>query len=483
VAAKILLVNPNRMKPAVAPIALDYLASALNEHNFHADIIDLCFSADWVEDIDCYLRNNSVIAVGISLRNTDDTSLASQEFFVPRFKEIIDYIREQTFAPLILGGCGFSIMPEAILDCLGLDMGITGDGEYSFPLLVEKLISNQDYKSVPNLIYRINDSFKRNPPSYIDMSGFPSPVRDLVDNRRYFAEGGMGNIETKRGCNKGCIYCADPLIKGKDLRLRSPASVVDEIESLFIDGIDYFHLCDSEFNLPPSHAEEVCREIIRRDLGNKIRWYTYASPGPFTEEMAILFQRAGCGGINFGVDSGSDRILHNLNRDFTVGNLRDTANLCHRQGLIFMYDLLLGGPGETRETLRQTIELMKEISPSRIGAALGVRIFPGTRLASAVRDMGNLYQNPDLQGNIIGNEQFFAPIFYVSSALGKDAPQYLIDLIAGDERFLFMNPRHDSDSNYNYNDNSLLQKAISSGYRGAFWDILRRLVENKDHGD
>ena len=253
----------------------------------------------------------------------------------------------------------------------------------------------------------------------------------------------MGNIETKRGCNKGCIYCADPLIKGKTLRLRSPKSVVDEIESLLRAGIDYFHFCDSEFNLPSVHAEEVCLEIIRRGLGNKVRWYTYASPVPFTEEMAILFQRAGCRGINFGVDSGSDRMLRSLGRDFSVEDLSHTAYLCHRQGLVFMYDLLLGGPGETKETLRQTIELMKELSPSRIGATLGVRIFPGTGLASMVRAMGPLYQNPNLQGNVSGNEQFFAPIFYLSSALGADAPQYLADLIAGDERFFFMSPREE----------------------------------------
>lgn len=480
-AEKVLLVNPNRMKPPVAPIALDYLASALAERYFQADVLDLCFSQDWAGDIDSYFRDNSVVAVGITLRNTDDTSLGGQEFFIPRFKEVTDCIRERTSAPLILGGSGFSIMPEAILEYMGLDLGVAGDGEHSLPLLVEELVLKQDYSSVPGLVYRAQEGFRRNPPSHIGMDNFPLPGRESVDNRRYFVEGSMGNIETKRGCNMGCIYCADPLIKGKTVRLRSPRSVVDEIETLLSMGIDHFHFCDSEFNLPMSHAEEICIEIIRRRLGNRMRWYTYASPVPFTVDLAVIFKKAGCAGINFGVDSGSERMLHNLGRNFRVEDLRTTAGFCHWQDMVFMYDLLLGGPGETRETMRETIELMKDISPARVGAALGVRIFPETGLANMVRASGPLEQNPNLKGNVGGNEQFFAPVFYLSSDLGEDALQYLTDVVAGDERFFFMSPREADGIDYNYNQNSLIQKAIRAGYRGAFWDILRRFAENKDN--
>ncbi len=474
-AEKVVLVNPNQMKPAVAPIALDYLAHALKEHHFEVDVLDLCFSPNWTQDIDHYFANNSVIAAGITLRNTDDTSFARQGFFLPRFKEIIDYIRRQTSAPIILGGSGFSIMPEAILDYCGLDLGISGDGEGSLPLLVSKIVSNQDYRDIPGLVYRAREGFRTNPPSYIDLKSF-NPKRTTVDNQRYFVEGGMGNIETNRGCPKGCIYCVDPLGKGKRLRLRSPDSVVNEMESLLRAGVNYFHFCNSEFNLPPSHAEEICLKIIQRGLESKVNWYAYASPVPFTKEMAILFQRSGCRGIDFGVDSGDDRMLHTLGRDFTSDDLAHTAAICHQQGLVFMYDLLLGGPGEIRQTLQQTIELMKRLSPSRVGAALGVRIFPGTELANMVRKMGPLHANPSLRGTVDNNEQFFAPIFYLSAALGADAPHHLADLVAGDERFFLSSPEA-GEQNYNYNDNAFLIEAIRKGYKGAFWDILRRIAE------
>jgi radical SAM superfamily enzyme YgiQ (UPF0313 family) len=303
-----------------------------------------------------------------------------------------------------------------------------------------------------------------------------------VDNPRYLAEGGMGSVETKRGCNKGCIYCADAPSKGRRLRCRSPQSVVSEMEALLAEGIDCLHLCDAEFNVPASHAEEVCREIIRRGLGKKMGWYSYASPVPFSSEMASLYRRAGCRGINFGVDSAYDDILRALGRDYGADDLRRTAEACHDQGLVFMYDLLLGGPGETSESLARTISAIKQMSPDRVGAALGIRIFPGTRLAGMVRQSGPLESNRHLHGAVVGNERLFRPVFYVSAELGEDPAQYLEELIGGDQRFLFMKPPRSGDMNYNYNDNTRLVEAIRQGYQGAFWDILRRVSEGTGAG-
>jgi len=468
----VLLVNPNQMKPPVAPLALDYLASTIK--GFEVDLLDLCFSEDFAQEIDRYFASNSISAIALTLRNTDDTHFAGQDFFVPRLKEIADRLKSHTSAPLILGGSGFSIMPEAILEYCDLDLGIWGEGEYSLPMLVEKIIAKEDYLDVPGIVYRAKKGFGRNPARYVDLRNMPTPERNTVDNRRYFGEGGMGSIETKRGCPKRCIYCADPLGKGKRIRLRSPKSVGDEIEALLEMGIDHLHFCDSEFNLPPSHAEAVCLEIIKRGLGTGVKWYAYCSPVPFSNELAIQFKRAGCAGINFGVDSASDRMLRALGRDFTIDDLERTAQICHRQGMVFMYDLLLGGPGETVNSLRDTIETMKRLSPNRVGAALGIRVFPGTRLAALVRKEGPIGQNPNLHG--AADENFFAPVFYLSSALGEDAQQYLGRLIAGDERFFTAFPEA-GDQNYNYNQNELLVQAIKDGYRGAFWDILRRLAE------
>ncbi len=475
-AQKVLLVNTNQIKPPVVPLALDYLASALRQKEFEVDLLDLCFCQDFAPEIRRYLAQNSVSAIAITLRNTDDTHFAGQDFFIPQLKEITDCLRANTSAPLILGGAGFSIMPQAILEYCGLGLGIWGEGEASLPLLLRKLNAGEDYRDVPGLVYRGEKGFHRNPPEYLNLKNMPAPERVTVDNRRYFGEGGMGSIETKRGCSKGCIYCADPLGKGRKVRCRSPESVADEIEALLGMGIDHLHFGDSEFNLPPSHAEQVCLELIKRGLGSRLRWYAYLSPVPFSRELALLFQRAGCAGINFGADSGNDVMLRTLGRDFTVEDLEHTAGICHREGIIFMYDLLLGGPGETRESLKQTIETMKRLSPSRVGASIGVRVFPGTKMAKLVKGEGPIAESPNLHG--VRDEKFFAPVFYLSSALGEDAPGYLASLISGDERF-FSAFADGGDQNYNYNQNLILVEAIRDGYRGAFWDILRRLSESK----
>lgn len=471
---KVLLVNPNRMRPPVAPIALDYLASALADRGFEADILDLCFADDWASEIERCLTANDVAVVAFSIRNTDDTSLATRDFFIPVFKRMLDCLKTHTGAPIVLGGSGFSIMPQSILGYCDIDLGIWGEGEYALPLLVERIAANQVYDDVPGLIYRSQDGFHRNPPTYVDLESIPAPRRTLVDNRRYFAEGGMGGIETKRGCPKRCVYCADPLGKGDRTRLRAPASVADEIEALLDMGIDHLHLCDSEFNLPPDHAEAVCREIVRRGLGSRVRWYAYCSPAPFTVELADLFKQAGCAGINFGVDSADEGMLRSLGRDFTPADVERTVQICRDKGIVFMYDLLIGAPGETRETLRYTIDTMKRLSPHRVGANLGVRLWPGTALAESLGRQGRLDRNPGIHGT--PGEDMFEPVFFISPELGEDPVGYLSDVIGGDRRFLFMTGSA-AGQNYNYNDNTLLSDAIRKGHRGAFWDILRRIDE------
>ena len=103
----------------------------------------------------------------------------------------------------------------------------------------------------------------------------------MVRQSRYFAHGGQAGFESKRGCPAACLYCADPVAKGRRLRLRPPTAVADEIAALLAQGIDHLHTCDCEFNLPPEHAIAVCEELIRRGLGRQLRWYAYCAPAPF----------------------------------------------------------------------------------------------------------------------------------------------------------------------------------------------------------
>lgn len=285
----------------------------------------------------------------------------------------------------------------------------------------------------------------------------------------------MVGFEAKRGCDRQCIYCADRVAKGRMIRLRDPRDVAMELKGLLKKGITYFHTADSEFNVPEEHAKAICRAIIEQHLGDKIQWYAYCVPVPFSEELANLMQRAGCAGIDFTVDSGNDGQLQRLGHMHRVTDISKLTRLCHRHGFSFMLDLLFGGPGETRQTIKETLELMKSLEPPRVGISFGVRLYPDTPLGKMVKKQGVTRQNPFLQGTI--DDNMLRPIFYVSDELGDDIESYIGEVIKGDSRFFFVS-KEQAAQNYNYNDNSLLMEAIKNGYRGAFWDILRRLSEN-----
>ncbi len=473
-AFQVLLVNANQMKPAVAPLGLDYLADALAEAGCAVSLLDLCFSEDTQADIIACLRSTAPDLVAVTLRNTDDCFCTGQEFFLPRFRETISHLRSHYSGPIVLGGVGFSVFPEAILEYCGLDLGIVGEGEGALTDLAEAIEQKAEWRAVPGLVYRSDAGFVRNPPRPLDLAALPRRRRAVVDNLRYFREGGQAGFETKRGCAAPCTYCADPVAKGRLVRLLPPAAVADELEALLAQGVDCLHTCDAEFNLPPAHAASVCEEIVRRRL--TVTWYAYCAPGPFTSELAGLMRRAGCLGINFGVDSGSEEMLARLGRPFRVEDIRSAAAICRKAGLRTMFDLLLGGPGETPGTLRQSIDLMREVEPDRAGVSLGVRIYPGTAFARHLEAEGISAGDPNIRGT--PSPDLLAPVFYLAAALGEDPFGRVAELVGSDSRFFFSG-KEQAEVNYNYSDNSVLVDAIRRGYRGAYWDILRRLEEEE----
>jgi len=463
---KIVLVNTNLMKPPVVPIGLDYLGTALKARGNSVSLLDLCKQEDWKKACDEYFSQNSPDAIGVTIRNTDDCFFSSKDFIIPGIKEIINYIKARSPAPIILGGAGFSLMPEKILEYLDLQLGIVGEGEESLPMLMEVLGNSKEYIKIPGLVSKVSGTYRRNPRRFIDISSISLSARDTVDNLWYFKNGGMGAIETKRGCEQNCIYCADPVSRGRFYRLRSPEDVADEFENLLKQGITHFHLCDSEFNLPYDHAIDICNELINRNIGEKIQWYAYAAPLPFDERLAYLLKKAGCAGINFGVDSANYTMLKTLGRDFMPSDLLYVAKLCRKHRITFMFDLLLGGPGETRKTITETIKFLRdEVKPDRIGIAMGIRVYPGTQLADMIKKG---YLKNKLYGDPKPDMEFFFPTFY----LEEDFSSCIENLIAGDRRFFFPGPNRKS---YNYNDNRILIEAIKKGERGAFWDIMRRI--------
>ncbi len=469
----VVLINSNRMKPPVAPLALDYIGGALKAAGYVVRLVDLslCEDDSYIEKV---VGEAEPIAVGVTFRNSDDCLWPSCAWFVPQLRSLVDRIKTATSAPVVLGGCGVSIFPIGVMEQCGADLAIAGDGEEAFVRLVGHLDAGTEYRGLPGLAHRnFGGRVILNPPRYASALDLTTS-RDTVDNPRYLSLGGMGNIETKRGCPSRCVYCADPLSKGNASRLRAPGQVADEVESLLRQGVDVLHICDSEFNIPADHALAVCKEIGARGLGERLRWYCYASAEPFSAELARAMRRAGCVGINFGVDHACDRMLATLGRPYRREAIRHAVEGCRRAGITVMLDLLFGGPGEDKASIVETVDYVKSVNPDQAGAAVGVRIYPRTQLADNVRSQGPLTANPNIRGCVEDNDSFFRPIFYIEQGLGED-PSGLVADIIGDDRRFFLPARIKDIAGYNYNDNTVLTDAIAAGHRGAFWDILRRL--------
>jgi len=249
---------------------------------------------------------------------------------------------------------------------------------------------------------------------------------------------------------------------------------MQEFQALLAQGVSWFHLGDSEFNLPIGHAKEVCRAVIQAGLGDKLRWYCYCAPTPFDHELASLMKRAGCAGINFGVDSLCDEQLSRLGRSHSTGDIHRLVYLLKQKGLNYMFDLLIGGPGEREETVRATVDKVKELNIPLAGIAVGIRVYPKTPLGQAIAN-GSIQEGLHPEGGLS------EPFFYLSPALGSDASALINELVAGDPHFLVLSSPAEEGS-YNYADDEALGELIRKGARGAYWDIISRNAKTTGEG-
>jgi len=219
----------------------------------------------------------------------------------------------------------------------------------------------------------------------------------------YLELGGMANIQSKRGCPFKCAYCTYPNIDGNRLRLREPAEVVEEMKAMQDDfGVDHIFFVDDIFNFPEEHAVSICEEMVRNDL--KIDWTCFAAPRGITVEFAGLMKKAGCKGVEFGSDSGSEMTLKGLGKHFTPDDIAHTTECCKTTGLPNAHYIIIGGPGENGTTLKETVSLFETIKPTAIIALIGLRIYPNTQLHKNAVEDGVISKDSDL----------LEPVFYLT---------------------------------------------------------------------
>lgn len=448
---KVLLVSPNveSLPDPVFPLGLAYISASLKDNGIQHQVLDLCFVQDYEVAIESAIISFQPDIIGLSLRNLDNVSYPHYISYLPFYRKVVQTVRRQSQGLIVIGGSGFSLMPGAVLAYLGADFGIPGEGELSFIRLINDLEGKKGtYGSLrPGIIDYSSEIIE-------NLDALPIPDRSGFDNDAYLRRGGMGNIQTKRGCPFRCIYCTYPLIEGGKVRLRNPRLICDEIEGMLGYGIDNLFFVDNTFNYPIGHARAICKEIISRKL--PVKWSCYANPRFVTPELIELMLASGCTGLEFGSDAANETMLVNLGKNFTVKDLRKASAICQKSGISFCHNLLLGGPGETMDTVHQTLDAINNMSPTAVICMIGIRAFPETRLSLIATE----------EGMIGPEEDFLKQVFYLSPAIEAEILPFIEGFSKENPTWIF--------PGLNINVTVELQKKLRRfGIKGPLWEHMK----------
>lgn len=405
---RVLLISANTEQVNIPPLplGLDCVARAARNAGHDVELLDLMSRGDIRSAVAHAHDAFHPDVIGISVRNIDDQSMQAPKFLLDQVRSVVSQCRDLTDATIVLGGAGFSIFPESALSYLNADMGIQGEGELAFPVLLERIEKNLGLSDVPGLYLRGRGlQCERVFAGDLDTLPLPDPgvaAKAVSDRRETWLP-----VQTRRGCPMDCSYCSTGLIEGRSIRTRSPELVIENIARHVEAGFRRFYFVDNTFNLPPAYAKDVCAQIIQRGL--EISWRCILYPGTLDEEFVGLLARAGCIEVSLGFESGSDRILDSMNKKFHARNVRIASEMLRHAGIRRMGFLLLGGPGETRETVHESFVFAESLGLEALKISCGVRIYPGTMLAKAALEDGTISLDDDL----------LFPRFYMARGLGE----------------------------------------------------------------
>ncbi len=450
---KVLLVSANRERDPypVFPIGLSFLAGPLTQAGHDLSVLDLCFEQQPGEALANALSEHTPDVIIVSLRNLDNVTWPDTRSYLAGLRDIVTTCR--TAGTVIVGGSGFSLMPLEILAAVGADYGVAGEGEEVLPRLLECIQTGGDAACLPGVVVAGASSFL--PPQLL--SSICSPQRTLFNVDRYHREGGMANVQTKRGCPFSCSYCTYPHLEGRVMRLRPVADLLAEIRSLVDDyGVSYLYFVDDIFNYPPDFASELCRAMQAAKL--PVNWSAFINPDFITPTLMEEMLAAGCDAVEFGSDSGSPQMLKSLRKSFSVDDLRTASQLCTEMGVDFAHYMLFGGPGETRETILESFALMDELQPTAVIAMTGIRIYPHTALHRTAIEEGLIQESTSL----------LEPLFYISPAI-RDSFSELITSEAM-KRKNWVVPGMEVNSS-----SAMLDAVRLFKVRGPLWKMIKRL--------
>jgi hypothetical protein len=452
--AEILLIDTNTTPFneafPVYPIGLDYLAGAIAAAGLgRPRILDLTRLGGrlapgelaqrgprGVRLIAEALAERTWDVVGLSLRNIDSTypvlegqtpDQAGLHYYLPQLTAYLDAVAAQAgpATRVILGGTGFSIMPEAFLAGRPATWhGVVGPGEEAMVGFLRDLQAGRE----PARLTRGAPTAQRGSDGASGLGGL-SQTRLLASYLELPVGESTFGVRNKSGCGQACGYCPYPLINGPRQVLKDPVAVAEELGLLAEVHARHpgrpplrFMFADDIFNRPLTHAKAVLTAMLDRGL-RPASWHAYLDPSGLDEEFLelALATRGWAGPADPGqapfmffpldIESGSDRMLKRLRKPYAAADLLAAAELFARvsaravaqgtlAGAALGMHLLLGYPGEDEQSVAESCRLINQARPRQIAVQLGVRVYPGTPLAAATR--GELWQR---------EEDLHAPVF------------------------------------------------------------------------
>ncbi len=398
---KVLLVSFNHLKVPypVYPLGLDYVAGGLAPHV--GRVLDLCPVApgDEASPIAEAVRDFAPDAVGISIRNIDNTDSADLKAFLGDMKAVVDAVRRVTQAPVILGGAGYTLFPGELLRALGADYGIVGEGER--------------LKSLLDALELGGGRLAGEPPVGVAVRGMPAPrptpwkgeiVRASPTQNPllgwYLSHGGMLSLQTQRGCPFRCVYCTYPAIEGKALRPIDLRQVGRSARELQETGAKFLFITDSSFNASPAHALEVARAL--KQAGVTVPWSAFFTPVSPPDGFYQRLAEAGCSHVEFGTDTLCDEMLRRYQKPFLFADVQAAHAAAQAAGLYVSHFMLLGGPGESQATVEDALRHADQLPETVFFFFCGMRIYPGT----------DLWKAAVAEGQIAAEQDLIEPVFY-----------------------------------------------------------------------
>jgi radical SAM superfamily enzyme YgiQ (UPF0313 family) len=375
---KVVLVNPRVLDTPNHPLGILYLAAYLEEAGHQVKVIDPDFGA-----------SAASIARDVLATKPDAVGIGST---TPQYLHAIDIaenLKTQSDLPLIMGGVHPTVLPQDVLREKCVDYVVVGEAEETFRELLETLWASDGLKDLKGIGYKEGNRLifteKREPIENLDE--LPFPARHLLPSRWYFAPPRIRGVWTNstatvmasRGCPYQCIYCSSHLMFGRRVRYRTPKNIMAELRHLRNKyNIDAVWFADDTFTVNSKWVIELC-ELLKNEKWEGFCWACQARVNTVSRELLAAMKEAGCVQLDFGVESGSPRILKVLKKNVSPEQIENAFMISKEVGLLRFASYIIGTPGETHKDIQLTYELNQRIQPDYADFFFAVP-YPGTEL-------------------------------------------------------------------------------------------------------